>query len=470
MNHLVVRDVEVAERRVDVVVRDGVVAEIRPPGRPVPGAAHVDGRGGVLIPGLHDHHLHLAATAADRVSVRVGPEDVTGEGGMTAALRATGDRLGPGRWIRATAYHEQVAGELDRAALDRMVGDRPVRVQHRTGAMWVLNSAAVLAAGLDGADESGVERDGTGRPTGRVFGADAWLRSRVGPTDGVDLAAVGTELASYGVTGVTDATPTESVDDLRWLAGAVARGELPQLVVVTGGATLTEIQPPDPLALGPVKLVVADHALPSVEDLSRDIARAHAAGRAVAVHCVTHIASVVALAAWDEVGSQPGDRIEHGSVITPDTAASIAAHGLTVVTQPSFVFERGDEYRRDVEPADRPWLYRCRGLDEAGIAVGGSTDSPYGSLDPWRAMVAAVERRTRTGAPIGPDEAVSAARALALFLGRPDQPGGPPAQVEVGATADLCLLDAPLAEVLRDLDASHVRMTFRAGLPIYPSV
>ena len=35
-------------------------------------------------------------------------------------------------------------------------------------------------------------------------------------------------------------------------------------------------------------------------------------------------------------------------------------------------------------------------------------------------------------------------------------------------TADLCLLDAPLREVLADLDAEHVRLTFRDGLPIHP--
>jgi predicted amidohydrolase YtcJ len=468
MSELVLHEVEVATRRVDVVVRDGVVAEIRRPSRPAGGAEVVDGRGGALIPGLHDHHLHLAATAADRVSVPVGPDDVTDAAAMTAALQAAEGRMDPGRWIRATGYHERVAGDLDRDGIDRMVADRPVRIQHRTGAMWILNSAAVAAAGLDGADEISIERDDTGRPTGRVFGADAWLRRRVGPTEGVDLAAVGAELAACGVTGVTDATPTESLEDLEWLAGAVERGDLAQLVVVTGGPALSEMEPPDHLGLGPVKLVVADHALPSVDDLSRDIDRAHSAGRAVAIHCVTHLATVVALSAWDEVGASPGDRIEHGSVITPEVAALIATHGLTVVTQPSFVFERGDDYHRDVDPADQPWLYRCRGLDDAGIAVGGSTDAPYGSLDPWRAMTAAVERRTRSGAPIGPDEAVSPARALALFLGRPDHPGGPPAEVVVGAVADLCLLDAPMADVLRDLDAGHVRLTLRAGVAIYP--
>ena len=177
---------------------------------------------------------------------------------------------------------------------------------------------------------------------------------------------------------------------------------------------------------------------------------------------MTHVATVVALAAWDEVGVAAGrpHRARLGHHAGRGRARS-PAHGLTVVTQPSFVFERGDEYQRDVEPADRPWLYRCRRLEAAGIAVGGSTDAPYGSLDPWRAMAAAVERRTRSGAPIGPDEAVSPARALALFLGRPDRPGGPPAQVEVGATADLCLLDVRWPRCC-DLDAA-TSLTLREG-------
>ena len=36
-----------------------------------------------------------------------------------------------GEWLRGTGYHESVAGELDRHALDRWVPARPVRVQHR---------------------------------------------------------------------------------------------------------------------------------------------------------------------------------------------------------------------------------------------------------------------------------------------------------------------------------------------------
>src|SRR5262249_51880725 len=115
---------------------------------------------------------------------------------------------------------------------------------------------------------------------------------------------------------------------------------------------------------------------------------------------------------------------------------------------------------------DRDSLYRCASLIEAGIRVAGSTDAPYGDLDPWRAMTAAVERRTRGGQAIGATEALTRGRALALFLGPYDAPGGLPRRVGVGAPADLCLLRVPMRDALDALDASLVAMTFRAGTPL----
>jgi predicted amidohydrolase YtcJ len=212
-----------------------------------------------------------------------------------------------------------------------------------------------------------------------------------------------------------------------------------------------------------VKLVVADHALPSVDDLAATIGAAHRRGRPVAVHCVTRVALLLALAAWDESGAVAGDRIEHGAVVHPEEAVRIAGHRLTVVTQPTFVAERGDDYLADVEPDDRPHLWPCAGLLRAGIAVGGSTDAPFGPADPWQAIAAAVERRTAAGRILGPDERLEARRALDLFLGPAAAPGGPPRRVVPGAPADLCLLAVPLDEALRAPSASLVAATVRAG-------
>ena len=57
---------------------------------------------------------------------------------------------------------------------------------------------------------------------------------------------------------------------------------------------------------------------------------------------------VVTIAALREAGGHPGDRIEHAAVVPDDCIADLAELGVTVVTQPNFVAERGDEYRAEV--------------------------------------------------------------------------------------------------------------------------
>jgi predicted amidohydrolase YtcJ len=273
---------------------------------------------------------------------------------------------------------------------------------------------------------------------------------------------VGRRLLDFGVTGVTDATPTELSEDLTLLAAAVKDGALPQQVLVTGGSGLDPQAGAD-LERGPVKLVVADHALPDLADLVTAMTGAHRAGRNVAVHCVTRVGLLLALAAWDDTGARTGDRIEHGAVVHPEEAVRIAAHGLTVVTQPAFVAERGDDYLTDVDPDDRPYLWPCASLLGAGIPVGGSTDAPFGPADPWQAIAAAMTRRTPSGQILGEDERLGARRALDLFLGPPGAPGGPSRRIAPGAPADLCLLAAPLKDALRSPSAELVVATIRAG-------
>lgn len=454
-------DVEVDGERVDVTLRGDRVVAVAVTGGPIGGDQVVDGEGVALLPGLHDHHLHLLALAAARRSVDLDPRAVRGVDGLVRALRWAVDAAPPGGWVRAVRYHESVAGELDAATLDRLVPtDRPVRVQHRTGTCWMLNGAALARLDLDTAPAEGVERDAAGRPTGRLFGLDRWLGSRV-PREAPDLAAVGRELAACGITGVTDATPSTDADDLEPLAAAVAAG-FPARVVVTGAPSLPVTAGPG-LERGPVKLVVADHTLPPVEELVAGMRAARAQGRAVAVHCVTVAGLVLALTAWEEVGPVPGDRVEHGAVVPLELVPLLRGWGLTVVTQPAFVRARGDEYLADVDPVDRDDLWRCGSLLGAGVRVGGSSDAPYGPLDPWQAVLAAVERTTEAGRPLGPEEAIGAAAALDLYLSPLERPGGEARRIVPGAPADLCLLDRPLAMALGAPEEVAVLATMAGG-------
>src|SRR5277367_1019211 len=132
---------------VDVRIAAGRIRECAPGLRAAAGEDEIDAAGCALLPGLHDHHVHLRALAAAQASVRVGPEWVRSAAELAARLRTADAAAPPGAWLRCVGYHESVAGPLDRWALDRLGADRgrPVRVQHRTGALWVMNSAGLAA-------------------------------------------------------------------------------------------------------------------------------------------------------------------------------------------------------------------------------------------------------------------------------------------------------------------------------------
>jgi predicted amidohydrolase YtcJ len=477
MIRLLLRGAEVHGRApADVRIAGGVVTEIGHRLSPGAGEEVIDARGGALIPGLCDHHLHLHAMAAASASVQCGPPDVTGPDALAAALAAAPP--GADGWVRGVGYTEDVAGLLDAAGLDRLHRDRPVRLQHRSGALWIVNTAGARALGLADAEHPGVERDGQGRPTGRLWRADDWLRARLPRSRPPDLAAIGARLARLGITHVTDATPDLDIAAIEAIAAATADGVLPQHVQLLGvplgwapvaGPRSPATRPHPPTArphfpaTGPFKIVLADSALPDIDALTERIRTAHQAGRAVAVHCVTREALFLLLAAFDDAGAAPGDRIEHAALVPTGLISRLRSLGLTVVTQPGFLSQRGDDYVRDVPAAEHDDLYRAQSLLDGGVGCALSSDAPYGPLDPWTVITAAVHRSSPSGHVIGPAERLTPAQALAGYLSPPDAPGAAPRRVAAGSPADLVLLRVPLARALEAPSADLVAATIIDG-------
>ncbi|MFC4942914.1 amidohydrolase family protein [Pseudonocardia sp. GCM10023141] len=454
---VVLRDVEVRGRRTDVRVRDGRVAAIGAL-EPQPGEETVDGSGGALLPGLVDQHLHLLAMAAAARSTPCGPPAVRDRSALVAALAAApADAHG---WVRGVGYHETVAGPLDTAALDGLHADRPVRVQHGSGALWIVNGRAARLLGLAGATHRGIERDAHGEPTGRLWRADDWLRTRLPHPEPPDLGTVGATLSRFGITAVTDATPGLDPGALAAISGAIDQH------TTALGVPLGHPVPPGVTA-GPFKIVLADSGLPELDALIADIRAAHAVGRGVAVHCVTREALVLLVAALEEAGSHGADRIEHAALVPEELIDTLARRGLRVVTQPGFLADRGDRYLREVPAEDHGDLYRCRSLLIAGVPLALSSDAPYGPLDPWSVIAAAVHRRVPGDTVTGPAERLTPTEALAAYLAPADDPGGPPRRVHVGAPADLVLLAAPLPEVLKAPDSAAVRATLINGRRVH---
>jgi predicted amidohydrolase YtcJ len=461
---MLLANVRIAGRNgvVDVRCAQGLIAEVGPALARPQHVPVIDGAGAALLPGLHDHHIHLYALAARQLSVQCGPPAVCNRAQLARALRA--DR-GSG-WLRGVGYHESVAGELDRRTLDALLPDRPLKIQHRSGKLWIVNSLAAQSLALDKhADIPGVSLDASGRPNGRLFRLDDWMRERLalsGPASLPSLADVSRLLASFGVTGVTDASPDNSPFTLAQFERAAASGELLQRLRVMGAEALPESGCAQ-VRRGELKVMLDEDALPDWDTLCAMIERAHQQGRAVAVHCVTPAELVLVLAALRAVGARPGDRIEHASLVPRDLLPLLREVGVRVVTQPVFVYERGDQYASAVDPAEHGDLYRCRALLAEGIPVAGSTDAPYGDPDPWAAMRAAVERRSRSGIPIGHGERLTPEEALALFTSAADDAGGESREIAVGGAADLCLLRCTWEEARLRLRSDDVRATFRGG-------
>ncbi|MGH8461312.1 MAG: amidohydrolase family protein [Stenotrophobium sp.] len=451
--------------RVDLRIAQGRIAAINHSLAPLPAEEVIDAQGGALLPGLHDHHVHLYASAAARASVPCGPPQVRDAAALRESLRVAAAQLVAGGWLRGVGYHESVAGEIDRDWLDAVLPDHPVRIQHRSGRLWILNSCALREVGAESDVDTPLERVGA-RATGRLYDGDAWLHSRM-PATRPSLHDISRQFASYGVTGLTDTSHHNGAEELAAFASARARGELRQDLRVMGDARLDDVTGITGVERGEHKFHLHDHALPEFDGLCTDIRRSHRAQRGVAFHCVTRTDLVFVLAALREAGSASGDRIEHAAIAPPELLPEMRALGLTVVTQPHFIAERGDAYLRDVAADDQPSLYRLRGFLDAGVPLAGGSDAPYGDANPWAAMQAAVTRRTREGKSIGAEEALTPEQALVLFTAPLDAPGAAPRRVIVGASADLCVLAKPWHKARADLSQVRVRLTLKDGVEIW---
>ncbi|HEY7066055.1 MAG TPA: amidohydrolase family protein [Chloroflexota bacterium] len=481
-----------------------------------PDTVVVDAAGGVAVPAFHDAHLHLLSYA--RVATRLDCRDVRDLATLRARLGAHARALPPGAWVRAWGYDEARLREErhpDRHDLDAVVPDRPVRLQHRSLHLDVLNTAALRALGLlDNApsvtgpaarspnelrsdiqltDDSAaaIERDPTnGTPTGRLYHAGALLRACVPrPAEGELAAAVraaSDRLLAWGVTSVQDASHTNGPAEWALFARLAARGALGLRVSFVTRDALTlalsqgkrEQDGVPRLLLGPVKIML-DEATSDPAVVRVAVAAAHAAGRAVAIHAVSEAEVALALdalAAARGYGGDPvrpplPDRIEHGAVIPDAWLAELGALGVMVVGQPALVGERGDVYRAAYPSEQHGWLHRAGSLLRASVGYAVGSDAPVMEPAPLLALHALRQRRAPDGAVLGPAERLGLDDALAALTLGPARAVGADGwlgRLRPGMIADIAVLDPDvLANDSAEAARRPVRLTLTEGRVVW---
>jgi predicted amidohydrolase YtcJ len=413
----------------------------------------VDARGGSIIPGLNDTHVHFIPGGFSLDQLDLGGLNTLGE--VQAAIRKF-IAANPGTgWLegRGWLYTPFPGASPTRAQLDAVVSDRPAVMQCYDGhSIWV-NSRALQLAGItrDTPDPPNgviVKDPKTGEPTGHLKESAARLVSKLFPprTDADRRAALKAASAyanSLGVTSIHNAGATP--EEMAVFEAARRDGDLTvRAYVAFWGSAQTAEADADAMAqawqrlgdeatlrTGFVKLaadgviesrtaaMLAPYAHSSVagapnftaEELHRVVALLDKRGLQVAIHAIGDRAIRMSLDAFERAArTNPAPargrrhRIEHVEAIAEEDIARFGALGVIASQQPMHV-ALGDMNQKapsgpwpdniGPERYARAWAWRRIMATGGRIAFG--SDWPVATLNPGAGIWLAATRVTVPG-------------------------------------------------------------------------
>ena len=431
----------------------------------LPARRVIDLAGATVLPGFIDAHVHLAWAGLRERSPDI--SRATGVDQVLDVVREAVLRVPVGEWVDVVGYDQRRLGRhLTAAELDRVAAGRRLFVIHDSGHACAVNTAVLELLPASVRHDHGVLTEG-GMAAVRALRMPYSIAELV---EAIELA--GRTCLREGVTAVAEAglggglvrhSPVElaayqqaldtgrlpvrvqamvAADALRPRAAHPGDGlnqaldlglrtglggdrlSIGALKVFTDGgmmartAALTEPYVASADGVGGVGGLGELYADPEV--LRTQIVDGHRAGWQLAIHAIGDRALDVTLDAVEQAQREqprPGarHRIEHAGLVRPDQLARFAELDLTAVVQPSFLYWFGDDYSAIMGERRAPWLYRGRGFLEHGIRLVGSSDRPVTVGAPLQAIQFLVERTSRTGQVIGPDEGISVDAALRAY-------------------------------------------------------
>lgn len=450
---------------VDLLVRDGVVAEVGRGLDAPPGVPRVAAEGRWVVPGLWDQHVHLTQSALgltrlDTSAVR-SPQELLDL--VVRTLRDGGARTPTGvltAWGHRSAQWER---QPNVAELDAVTGSAPVVLISGDGHHGWLNSAALIRLGVPLRDGI-VEEDewfaiyalldclpGAAQEAEQAIAQAVWHARSLGVVGIVDLEfggsweqwparyAVGVgpwrvragvypgRLAEILATGRADGDAVPGTD------GLVTQG--PLKIISDGSLNTRTAWCCEPYADGAALAAPSGRANVTPEQMRELVGLAHARGLSTALHALGDAAVAAALDVFAATGAQGS--IEHAQLLRPADLPRWSRLPVRASVQPAHLLD-------DRSVTEQCWPDRTErtfvvaGLLAHGIPVVLGSDAPVAPLDPWLSMATAVHRGPVHAAAWHPEQALSAHQALAASVDGQ--------RLRPGARGDLVLIDAdPLA-------------------------
>jgi predicted amidohydrolase YtcJ len=486
----------------------------------------VDLAGRTLAPGFVDGHAHIGAFGPQAVGANLlAPPDgtVNTVDDVVARLQefAKSPDVARTGWIFGTGYDDALLGRHpDRDDLDKVSTEVPVIAMHISGHFSAVNSAALRKIGYTATTrdpEGGVirRRPGSREPLGvnEENAHFAYLASALSPSNPEDadyFLRKGLELAkSFGYTTANegrafgaqheafvdaarrglfdidvmsylDFTAREALDS-EWFSRSYRdRYRVAGMKITLDGSpqgrtawrTIPYLIPPD----GQKKGYRGYPAIPDTKLVASLFDEAYRKGWPVHVHANGDAAIDQMIEAIRPAHEKygPGDRrtaLIHGQLLRKDQIPALRELQVFPSLFPMHTFYWGDWYDRIIGPELAQQISPMRSILKAGLIATSHTDAPVALPNLMQVMWATVNRTSRSGKVMGPDERltpVEALKAITLWGAHQHFEEKTKGSLEVGKLADMVVLsDNPLTIDPPRINTIQVLETIKEGRTVY---
>ena len=463
----------------------------------------VDLGGATVLPGFIETHMHPLLAGVQMTAPQIGTPPCRSVAEVVAALQAWAVTTPPGEVIQAWGFDDSLIDDnrhLTLHDLDEATTSHPVLIRHISGHLSYANSAMLARAGVDDSVEDppggAFIRDAEGHLTGEMHETANFIVASSTPPATVDELIAGARTISdrcleRGVTSTTDAAvmyPTmysayqQAVEsgDLRIRARLFPMWSTADHIPFRTGLG------GDRLSLGAMKFIsdgsiqgytaclckgyydrpdVMGTEVISASELIDLVTDANRKGWQVAIHtngdqAIDNALDAIEAALDDTPRPDHRHRLEHVQMAREDQLERMARLGVLASVFANHVWYWGDRHRDRFlgqERAER--IDPLASFAEHGIPHALHCDAPVTPVDPLFTIWTAVNRVTRDGEVLGPEQragveaAVAGYTSSAAYLNMEEHDKG---TLEVGKLADLVVLGEDPFEVepdaIRDID------------------
>ena len=401
-------------------------------------AKKIDGQGLTLVPPFHDTHMHLLSYAANILSYDIRSETAVSKNRIADLVKKAAFIQRNSNMVRLQGLEhnfQEGVSFVDRNLLDQALPDRPLIIQTTSGHAHILNSVALNLAGIKEStnEPPGVTFERTltdGKLNGVIYESGEYLERKLPSLeaglmkDGIISAL--TLIHSRGINYLTDATHLNDISRYELISKIIDEFSLNMHLIFMPGvpalrafveAGRTYRSTEGKMMVGHSKIMMTNSSgvlHPDKKEFQEMVRESHFQGFPVAIHSVD-MDSIDLILEVLKNEYLLGDRIEHASELRDDQIVKMASLGVSVSTQPSFIYERGDTYLSSQPGSNINSLYRINSLRKAGITVSASSDSPVTYPDPMKTIYSAMTRKTKSGKVLNSKESISTLDSLRML-------------------------------------------------------